>query len=136
MVLHLPLSGDGKRRYSSAMRRWLLTIIITSCVLVACEQNERQETPLFGEAESAFRRGDYELASTGYGEFVESYPQSPLVALAEQRLRLIERELNAVMGRRGSPSPVRVNTSGENAGSDHAPPMPRLEAPRLPSLGE
>jgi hypothetical protein len=118
------------------MVRWLLTICIATCVLVACENDEQQETPLFGEAETAFRRGDYELAAEGYEDFVALYPQSPLVPLAEQRLRLIDRELNSVMGRRGSPSPVRVNTSGESTGSDHAPPMPRLEAPRLPSLGD
>lgn len=96
----------------------------------------QEETALFESAEQRYARGDYDGALTLYEEFLERHPLSPLAALADQRQATIERELDAVMGRRGAPAPVHVNPYGlravEVSGGDSLAPV---EAPHLPTFG-
>jgi hypothetical protein len=130
------LGAVGKARYSSAMLRWLLTICILSGGLTACELDYEEETHLFERAEEHFRAGDYEGARELYARFLELHRRSPLRPIAEQRNRLIDRELDAVTGRRGAPAPVRVNPLGAQGGQEAVTPVPQFESPRLRSLGE
>jgi hypothetical protein len=101
----------------------------------ACDVSVREETDLFQRAETRYARGDYDGASTLYTEFLELHPLSPLAPIADQRLDMIDREFDAIMGRRGSPAPVYVNPLG-------APPDPStpgfqiapVRAPQIPTF--
>ncbi len=95
----------------------------------------REETALFEQAETRYARGDYDGASTLYAEFLELHPLSPLAPIADQRLSLIDREFDAIMGRRGSPAPVYVNPLGgapDPTGNSFE--LAPVEAPHLPTF--
>ncbi len=95
-----------------------------------------EETALFENAELRYVRGDYDGAQILYEEFLRRHPISPLADLAAQRQATIERELDAVMGRRGAPAPVYVNPYGRRP----APPpatdgFAPVQAPEIPTFG-
>lgn len=106
------------------------------CGAAGCDASYREETALFEEAEERYARGDYDGASALYRDFLDRHPLSPLVDIAEQRLATVERELDAIMGRRGAPAPVYVNPIGT------APPAPAedgfepVHAPEFPTFGQ
>lgn len=104
--------------------------------LVGCDETYEEETLLFERAEQRYASGDYDGAVERYERFLDLHPLSPLAPIAEQRLRNIEREIDAVMGRRGAPAPVRVNPFGgaQAPGPELLPPD--VEQPSLPALGE
>jgi hypothetical protein len=90
---------------------WLLGSIILALwmtLAVACHEPATPEPVLFERAETRLRRGDYEGATMDYQEFLQRFPNSPLASIARQRLRNIDRELEAVMGRRSSPAPIYI----------------------------
>ena len=95
----------------------------------------QEETDLFQQAETRYARGDYDGAALLYAEFLERHPLSPLAPIADQRLGLVDREFDAIMGRRGSPAPVYVNPLGGSPdptaqGFEIAP----VQAPRIPTF--
>ncbi len=75
---------------------------------VGCQEPSSPPTDLFQRAEEFLQRGDYDGASEDYEAFLERYPNSPLAPIAEQRLRNIDRELEAIMGRRSTPAPIYI----------------------------
>lgn len=102
----------------------------------ACETEYEEDTAVFERAEDLYAVGDYDSASALYRSFLVDHADSPLRQMAELRLRLIERELDSVMGRRGAPAPVRVNPLGYQTTQDNEPVQPRFESPSLRVLGE
>lgn len=77
-------------------------------LLVGCDTNYQVETALIEEAETLYVRGEFDQAGELYREFIELYPRSPWAGIASQRVRLIDRELNAIMGQPGMPTPRHV----------------------------
>jgi hypothetical protein len=104
--------------------------------LGACETEFEEDTAVFERAEDLYAVGDYDSASALYRSFLVDHADSPLRAMAELRIRLIERELDSVMGRRGSPAPLRVNPLGYQTTQETEPVTPRFESPSLRVLGE
>jgi hypothetical protein len=124
------------RSLSTTCAVWLWAVGFSSAVLPACEPPALEETTLFERAEELYEVGDYDGASELYTRFLENHANSPLAEMAALRLRLVEREVDAVMGRRGSPAPLRVNPSGYGSNPVEAPVVPRFESPSLRGLGE
>lgn len=85
-----------------------LAIVVTALGPVGCQEPAPPQTDLFELAEEHLQRGDYDGATRNYEAFLERYPHSPLAPIAEQRLRNIDRELEAVMGRRSTPAPIYI----------------------------
>jgi hypothetical protein len=77
--------------------------------LAACTPPPSSDATSFDSAESALARGDYDEARAGYRAFISTYPSHPLARLARERLRIIERELDAVQRRDGGAAPTYVN---------------------------
>jgi hypothetical protein len=102
-----------------------------------CGSTTLEETALFEEAEARFSRGDYDGATLLYREFLRLHELSPLADIAEQRLRAVEREVDAVMGRRGAPAPVYVNPARTSLPTrvDDDGFVP-VSAPTIPTLGQ
>ena len=96
--------------YSNRLRRLLLPIALLVALLCqpACTSDYEEETALLERAEANFTAGEYDTAVALYQRFLAEHPRSPYANIAQQRLRLIERELDALMGRRGTPTPVHV----------------------------
>jgi len=114
----------------------MLAAVLFFSTVTGCEERVLEETEMFEQAEERFARGDYDGARVLYEDFLDLHPLSPLTDIAEQRLRTMERELDAVMSRRGAPAPVRVNPWGSAAATgDEAVPV-YVDAPELPTLGE
>ncbi len=94
------------------MTRLLRTVLslAVACALLAtgCREAPERDTALFERAEQRLRSGDYEGATRDYEVFLENYPTSPFAPMARQRLTSIDRELEAVMGRRASPAPIYI----------------------------
>lgn len=98
--------------------RTMLSFEITLCLallagalvsgLMACEPDEAADIELFKRAEALLAEGDYDRATQAYELFITEIPNGPLTRIAEQRLRNIDRELEAVMGRRSSPAPIYI----------------------------
>lgn len=78
-------------------------------LLVGCERSYEEETTLLERAEANFTAGEYDIAEQLYRQFLVEHPRSPYVPIASQRLRLLDRELEVVMGRRGTLTPVHVD---------------------------
>ncbi|TVR03055.1 MAG: hypothetical protein EA398_05935 [Deltaproteobacteria bacterium] len=115
----------------------LLGALLAALTLTACEDVHHEETRLFDLAEERLRAGDYEGARTLFRRFLEEHPQSTLRSLADRRLITLDRELDAIMGRRGAPAPIHVPPPGsEILSRPEAPPTPRVDAPRMPALGD
>jgi hypothetical protein len=74
-----------------------------------CSDNYEEETTLLERAESNYTAGEYDAAAELYERFLREHPRSPYAEVAAQRLRIVERELEAVMGRRGTATPERVD---------------------------
>ncbi|MFT5991286.1 MAG: hypothetical protein ACJA1R_002201 [Flavobacteriales bacterium] len=100
-----------------------------------CELQTVEETTLFQQAERSFTLGDYDGASEMYREFLRVHPLSPLAETAEQRIATIERELDAILGRRGAPAPVYASPYSTLPGAEEESPSFRaVRAPQLPTL--
>lgn len=99
-------------RYTSRKRRLPELIFIALLPLwvlgSGCERGYEEETTLLERAEANFTAGEYDIAEQLYRQFLMEHPRSPYVPIASQRLRLLDRELEVVMGRRGTLTPVRV----------------------------
>ncbi|MCB9506170.1 MAG: hypothetical protein H6700_11625 [Myxococcales bacterium] len=103
----------------------------------ACELQSPEETTLFEHAELSYARGDYDGASQLFREFLELHPHSPLADTAQHRLDIIDRELDAIMGRRGSPAPIYVHPFAPHAVTRQEPEaFAPVAAPEIPTLGE
>ena len=114
----------------------LLFLLAFGAFSSACEITFQEETELFERAEESYARGDYDGAVTFYRRFLELHPTSPLASIADQRLLTIERELDALMGRRGAPAPVYVSPHGSPSAVDETTgQLPQIHAPELPVLG-
>lgn len=83
----------------------LFVCALLGLVLAACEPPGKTETVLYEEAEVHYRAGDYQRALDGYESFLKLYPESPLADVARIRIRSINREVNAVLGRSDIPKP-------------------------------
>lgn len=83
-------------------------VLAVMSLLAACQDVSSPNTELFDQAEEQLQRGDYDEAIRNYEAFIERYPNSPLLPIARQRLANIERELEAVMGRRANPAPIYI----------------------------
>lgn len=83
--------------------------------LFGCEQGVHEETRLFQEAEALYRAGDYDGATERYQAFLTAYPRSPFARTAKLRERTIEREMESVMGTRGTNRPVYIRPTGDEA---------------------
>lgn len=133
-----PYSNRMRPTPATILRHLAAATLFAGCAggLVGCDETYEEETVLFERAEQRYAAGDYDGAVERYERFLEIHPLSPLAPIAEQRLRNVEREIDAVMGRRGAPAPIRVNPFGgaEAPGPEAVPP--EVEQPRLPSLGE
>lgn len=79
-----------------------------SMLCVGCARDYEEETTLLERAEANFTAGEYDVAERLYRHFLRAHPRSPYAAIASQRLRIIDRELEAVMGHRGTLTPVHV----------------------------
>lgn len=102
----------------------------------ACESSYHEETALFEEAERRYARGDYDGASTLYRDFLRLHPLSPMADIAQQRIAAVEREIDAVMGRRGAPAPVYLAPSiGAGAAPAEPPGFEPVTAPEFPTFG-
>lgn len=103
--------------------------------LVGCVEPPPPATETFQRAEEHFRRGHHDEARALYTAFLRDHPDSLLAPMAANRLEAIDREVDAIMGRRGTPAPVRTPA---RLPLDHAPvqsgSLQRLEAPQLPGL--
>ncbi len=114
---------------------WLLPpLLALACLLAACEQGAQEETIVFQEAEALYRAGDYDSATERYESFLEAYPRSPFARTARLRLRTIDREVESVMGTRGTNRPIFLRPSAEETEAilqqvrdQEAPQLPRPE---------
>lgn len=86
----------------------ILLLLAGSLWLAACEDPKAPPATQFERAEELLRAGDYDGATRLYEEFIDDHPHSPLAPIARLRLRNIDRELEAVMGRRATPAPIYV----------------------------
>lgn len=122
----------------NSLRPVLLALVFISTspvILPACTVSTTEETELFELAESRFRVGDHEGSLTLYNQFLLAHPTSPLADTARARIATINREWDAIMGRRGAPAPIYVSPFG--APPAEAPSEPAFEpitAPQLPVL--
>jgi len=98
-TMHLP---------SSQRWRLLILLLAASLLLVACEKSAREETFVFQEAEALYKAGDYDGAAARYQSFIETYPRSPFARTAQLRLKTIDREIESVMGTRGTNRPIFI----------------------------
>ena len=99
--------------------RFILSLAFLVSLPVGCREEPPRDTTIFEQAEELLRDGDYEGATRAYHQFLELHPSSPLVPIARQRLLNIDRELEAVMGRRYAPAPIYirpVETDDDGAG--------------------
>lgn len=85
-----------------------IALLFALALLVGCDRDYREETDLIEEAETYYTAGDYGEAQQLYREFLEVHPRSPYAEIAAQRLRIIERELDGLMGQAGMPTPRHV----------------------------
>lgn len=114
-----------------------LSCAVALCTLLStagCSTTWEPDTALFQRAERYYTQGDYDRARDLYEQFLEEHPGSQLAEMARVRRRLLERELDAVMGRRGAPAPVRVAPTAPDP--TETGPSRRFESPALPSLGD
>lgn len=88
--------------------RFVILLFVGFCLVAGCKKPPANDTDLFEQAEAYLQRGDYEAATRAYSRFLDQHPESPLADLARQRLLNIDRELEAVMGRRSAPAPIYV----------------------------
>ena len=89
--------------------RWSVALFLACATLcVGCTRDYEAETTLLERAEANFTAGEYEVAERLYRHFLRAHPRSPYAAIASQRLRIVDRELEAVMGHRGTLTPVHV----------------------------
>jgi hypothetical protein len=96
----------------------LALLFIFGWTLLACDRDYREETDLIEEAETHYTAGDYETAQQLYRRFLERHPRSPYAEIAAQRLRIAERELDALMGQPGMPTPKHVEQRVRFQGHD------------------
>lgn len=112
--------------------------MILSAVLVfvvSCAREVPEETLLFERAEASYTLGDYDGALAMYRLFLDQHALSPLAPIAEQRVQTIERELDAIMGRRGAPAPVYASPFATSTPLEDEPaPFRPVRAPTLPTL--
>ncbi len=107
--------------------RLLRAAALMCLALTACDQNIRDETTTFEQAERLYRAGDYDGAANLYRAFLREYPRSPFTRTAELRLKTIEREVDAVMNTRGGNRPIYIRP---NLGNEEGPtPTPSPEGP-------
>ncbi len=95
----------GRLRGAVAAIMFLLGVLAAS---IGCNGSYDIENELMRSAEARYTAGDYDTAVDLYRRFIAEHPLSPFAPIAEQRLFTIERELDAVMGRRGGPAPIHV----------------------------
>lgn len=87
-----------------------MTLVLPlALLLVGCARSYEEETTLLERAEANFTAGEYDIAERLYRQFLVEHPRSPYGPIASQRLRLLDRELEVVMGRRGTLTPVHVD---------------------------
>ncbi|MBN1946678.1 MAG: hypothetical protein JW797_13470 [Bradymonadales bacterium] len=98
-----------------------LSVLAWMGIVVHCEQVQHPEGDRFQRAEDCLHRGDYDEAIENYQAFLEQHPGSNLAPIARQRLIDIDRELEAVMGRRACPAPIYIR-----------PPQPATEQDQRP----
>lgn len=102
-----------------------------------CDGHIADETRLFELAEERLQVGDYEGARTLYRQFIQEHPQSTLRTFATRRLATLDRELDAIMGRRGAPAPVHVPPPGSERFRTIEPaPAPVIAPHALPTLND
>jgi len=117
-------------------RRLLHAAVFWVAVAPACAGSELSETSLFEHADQCYARGDYECASLLYERFATEHASSPLAPIARARITAIERELDAVMGRRGAQAPVFVRPFAPLRPHDEvAPAFAPVAAPEIVPLG-
>lgn len=84
-------------------------LVLLSCLILtmgACLQTQNTETTSFERAEKYYRKGNYDKALVGYTAFVNEHPHSPLVKMAQLRIRCIQREVRGMLDRQDMPRPV------------------------------
>ncbi len=100
-----------------------------------CAREQPEETLLFERAEASYTLGDYDGALAMYRLFLDQHALSPLAPIAEQRVHTIEREMDAIMGRRGAPAPVYASPFATTPTVEEpAAPFRPVRAPTLPTL--
>lgn len=106
---------------------WFWAVLLLVAVTLGCEDSRAAETELFEAAEVDYQNGNYSDALSGYQEFLNRYPQSPLAPIVETRLRNIHREVSSVMGSSDSPRPSYHGLNAEQS------PQPPSDAAQLPN---
>lgn len=101
----------SRKRPQSGILSLFIALVLAVAVLASCQEPTPPQTDLFEQAEVLLHRGDYDGATRYYRAFLDRHPNSPLAPVAEQRLRNIDRELEAVMGRRSTPAPIYIRPS-------------------------
>jgi hypothetical protein len=86
----------------------------TLLLLAACQPPRTPERAIFDQGETAYRQGNFDLALERYEAFLKAAPGHQLAPLAQQRILVIERELEAVMGRKIGPRPIYLRPSEED----------------------
>lgn len=101
-----------------------------------CTAAPPEETLLFERAEMSYTLGDYDGAIAMYQLFLRDHALSPLAPIAEQRIGTIERELDAIMGRRGAPAPVYASpyATGAALRTGTTETFQPVRAPSLPTF--
>ncbi len=102
---------------TSTVRRRLTPghVLVFGCfvffALSACAPGAQEETTVFQEAEALYSAGEYDGATERYEAFLERYPRSPFAKTARLRLLTIDREIESVMGTRGTNRPILLRPS-------------------------
>ena len=136
--LSLPVGRNAteKRRRSDGARRSGWLALALAAMLSACDAPPPRAEAVFFAAEAHLQQGAHDNARLLYERFLREHPDSGLAPMARRRLLRIERELDAIVGRRGAPAPVAFPLRFIIAGpAERLPALERLEAPQLPSLG-
>lgn len=98
--------------------RWFSALLLALLICLAgCDDAQETETSMFEAAEIHYRQGNYTEALSGYHEFLQRFPASPLTNTAELRMRNIHREVSSMMERPGSPRPVYHGFDGDQSTS-------------------
>ena len=122
---HLSSHSTTPRRPRSI---WLCACLLMAACAWGCQPSSSTETSTFEQAEIAYREGSYRRALDSYERFLERYPRSPLAATARMRIRCINREVQAMLGRTGTPRPLYLG-EGEDATAPPLEPPDQVEPP-------
>lgn len=104
------LSGIApySNHHAGILARNLVFFIVCGTLVSSCGRNYEEETTQLERAEAYFTAGEYDSAEQMYRKYLQRHGRSPYSSIARQRLRILDRELEAVMGQHGTLTPLHV----------------------------